>query len=155
MFAGSALASGAGVGSDRGAAGAGRPGPADGGGRRRPRTVPARTRSKRAWVCSASRTGPGEAGRLLRAGRALTAAGATGAFLGRRSRVVSALSGAALLAASVATRFGIFAAGVASARDPKYTVRTAAGTARGRGGQRTTSVIGCSPERARSSPMTG
>jgi hypothetical protein len=64
----------------------------------------------------------GEAGRLLRAGRALTAAGITGALLGRRSRVVSVLSGAALLAASVATRFGIFAAGVASARDPKYTV---------------------------------
>ena len=43
-------------------------------------------------------------------------------WLGRRSRVVSALSGTALLAASVATRFGIFHGGVASARDPKYTV---------------------------------
>jgi hypothetical protein len=64
----------------------------------------------------------GRAGRLLRAGRALTAAGLAGALLGRRSRAVSALSGAALLAASVATRFGIFAGGVASAKDPKYTV---------------------------------
>ena len=64
----------------------------------------------------------GRAGRLLRAGRALTAAGVVGALLGRRSRVVSALSGAALLAASVATRFGIFDGGVASAEDPKYTV---------------------------------
>ncbi|MFC0506179.1 NrfD/PsrC family molybdoenzyme membrane anchor subunit [Micromonospora costi] len=61
-------------------------------------------------------------GRLLRTGRALTAAGVVGALVGRRSRVVSALSGAALLAASVATRFGVFYAGVASARDPKYTV---------------------------------
>ena len=64
----------------------------------------------------------GRAGRLLRAGRALTAAGVVGALLGRRSRVVSALSGAALLAASVATRFGIFEGGVASTLDPRYTV---------------------------------
>ncbi|TWJ21791.1 NrfD/PsrC family molybdoenzyme membrane anchor subunit [Micromonospora endolithica] len=64
----------------------------------------------------------GTAGRLLRAGRLLTAAGVVGGLLGRRSRAVSALSGAALLAASVATRFGIFHGGVASARDPKYTV---------------------------------
>jgi hypothetical protein len=64
----------------------------------------------------------GRAGRLLRTARALTAAGAVGALLGRRSRLVSALSGAALVAASVATRFGIFAGGVASAKDPKYTV---------------------------------
>ncbi|MEV0811317.1 NrfD/PsrC family molybdoenzyme membrane anchor subunit [Micromonospora sp. NPDC050200] len=64
----------------------------------------------------------GKAGRLLRAGRALTAAGVVGALVGRRSRAISALSGGALLAASVATRFGIFHGGVASARDPKYTV---------------------------------
>ncbi|HYN92844.1 MAG TPA: hypothetical protein VES42_03235, partial [Pilimelia sp.] len=64
----------------------------------------------------------GRAGRLLRAGRALTAAGVAGALLGRRSRLVSGLSGAALLAASLATRFGIFDGGVASAKDPKYTV---------------------------------
>jgi hypothetical protein len=64
----------------------------------------------------------GRAGRLLRAGRALTAVGVVGALLGRRNRVVSAASGAALLAAAVATRFGIFDGGVASARDPKYTV---------------------------------
>lgn len=64
----------------------------------------------------------GTAGRLLRAGRALTAAGVAGALVGRRSRVLSALSGGALLAASVCTRFGIFHGGVASAKDPKYTV---------------------------------
>ncbi|MEV0718989.1 NrfD/PsrC family molybdoenzyme membrane anchor subunit, partial [Asanoa sp. NPDC050611] len=64
----------------------------------------------------------GKAGRLLRAARLLTAAGATAAVLGARSRVVSALAGAALLAGSAATRFGVFEAGKASARDPKYTV---------------------------------
>ncbi|MEU7655493.1 NrfD/PsrC family molybdoenzyme membrane anchor subunit [Micromonospora taraxaci] len=64
----------------------------------------------------------GRPGRLLRAGRLLTAGGVAGALLGRRSRVVGGLSGVALLAASVATRFGIFYGGVASARDPRYTV---------------------------------
>jgi hypothetical protein len=64
----------------------------------------------------------GRAGRLLRASRALTALGAVAAVFGRRNRVVSALGGAAMLTASVATRFGIFEAGQASANDPKYTV---------------------------------
>jgi formate-dependent nitrite reductase membrane component NrfD len=63
----------------------------------------------------------GSAGRLLRASRALTATGVAGAVLGR-SRMVSALSGVALLAASALTRFGIFAAGVSSTKDPRYTV---------------------------------
>lgn len=35
---------------------------------------------------------------------------------------MSALSGAALLVASVAIRWGIFHTGLTSARDPKYTV---------------------------------
>jgi hypothetical protein len=64
----------------------------------------------------------GRSGALLRVGRALLVAGGAGALLGTRSRVVTALSGAALLGASVALRFGIFEAGLASARDPKYTV---------------------------------
>ncbi|MGB9377711.1 MAG: polysulfide reductase, partial [Mycobacteriales bacterium] len=65
----------------------------------------------------------GRAGRLMRASKALTAAGALGAaVLGRRSRVAAIASGAALLAGSACTRFGIFEAGQASARDPKYTV---------------------------------
>jgi len=41
---------------------------------------------------------------------------------GRRGRAMSALGGAPLLAASAATRWGIFHAGLASARDPKYAV---------------------------------
>ncbi|MFC4111259.1 NrfD/PsrC family molybdoenzyme membrane anchor subunit [Nonomuraea zeae] len=62
--------------------------------------------------------------RLLRAGEALSLAGAlAGITLGRRSRVAAMAAGAALLAGSACTRFGIFRAGMESARDPKYTVQ--------------------------------
>lgn len=65
----------------------------------------------------------GKAGTLLRTAKALTGGGAlVGALLGRRSRAASTLAGAALVAGSACTRFGIFEAGVASAKDPKYTV---------------------------------
>ncbi|MFI5489552.1 NrfD/PsrC family molybdoenzyme membrane anchor subunit [Micromonospora echinaurantiaca] len=121
VFAGSALASGAGVGLL--AAPPGQAGPA-----RRMAVAGAalelygshRVETRLGLLSEPYRIG--RAGRLLRAGRALTAAGVAGAVLGGRSRTVAALSGAALLAASVATRFGIFYGGVASARDPKYTV---------------------------------
>ena len=58
----------------------------------------------------------------MRAGQILAAGGIVGALLGRRNRPVSALSGIALLAGSAVTRFGVFEAGRASVRDPKYTV---------------------------------
>lgn len=64
----------------------------------------------------------GKAGLLMKAGKVLTALGGAGALAGRRSRVASAVSGAALVAGSVCTRFGVFHAGQASARDPKYTI---------------------------------
>ncbi|WP_206051610.1 NrfD/PsrC family molybdoenzyme membrane anchor subunit [Nocardioides ferulae] len=64
----------------------------------------------------------GKVGRLMRAAKGLTAAGAVGAALGGRHRGLAAASGLALLAGSACTRFGIFEAGQASARDPKYTV---------------------------------
>ncbi|MGI8557605.1 MAG: NrfD/PsrC family molybdoenzyme membrane anchor subunit [Solirubrobacteraceae bacterium] len=65
----------------------------------------------------------GRAGRLMKLSRAFTAAGAVGAAtLGRRSRAAAVASGAALLAGSACTRFGIFEAGRASAADPKYVV---------------------------------
>jgi hypothetical protein len=64
----------------------------------------------------------GKAAPLMKAARTLTTLGAIGAVLGRKSRVVSALSGAALLGGSLATRFGVYEAGVHSAKDPKYTV---------------------------------
>jgi len=65
----------------------------------------------------------GRAGKLTEAGEFLTAAGLMGAVLSGHNRSAAAVSGAALLAASALTRFGIFEAGRASARDPKYTVR--------------------------------
>jgi len=121
VFAGSALASGAGVGLI--AAPAAQAGPA-----------------RRMAVCGAAMElygahrvetakgilsepyAEGRAGKLLSTGRALTALGVAGAVLGRRSRVVSAISGLSLLTASLLTRFGIFEGGLASARDPRYTV---------------------------------
>jgi hypothetical protein len=69
----------------------------------------------------------GRPGRLLRAARAATVSGAaaavTGALVpGRRGRLLSLAAGALLNAGSAATRFGVFDAGMVSARDPAYTV---------------------------------
>ena len=58
----------------------------------------------------------------MRTARNLTIAGVGAAVLGRRSRTLSVLAGATFQAASVLTRFGVFQAGLASAKDPKYTV---------------------------------
>jgi hypothetical protein len=65
----------------------------------------------------------GRSGKLIATARTMTAvaAGAT-LLLGRRSRTVSVLAGATCVVASALTRFGIFEAGLASARDPKYVV---------------------------------
>ncbi|MGE3288810.1 MAG: NrfD/PsrC family molybdoenzyme membrane anchor subunit [Pseudonocardia sp.] len=71
----------------------------------------------------------GRAGAVLRAARAGTVAGAAGALAaglvrGRRTRRALDVAAAVLLnAASAATRYGVFEAGRASARDPEYTVR--------------------------------
>jgi hypothetical protein len=64
----------------------------------------------------------GTGGKLMRASKALTLLGAVGSLLGGRNRAAASLSGACLVAGSACTRFGIFEAGQASARDPKYTV---------------------------------
>jgi hypothetical protein len=69
-------------------------------------------------------------GTYVKAGKVLAVLGAAGAALsgtpalpaGLPRRIVAAASGAALIGASIATRWGIFHAGLASARDPKYTV---------------------------------
>lgn len=61
-------------------------------------------------------------GKLMEAAEVLTAAGLAGAVLAGRDRATAAVSGAALLTASALTRFGVFFAGKASARDPAYTV---------------------------------
>lgn len=73
-----------------------------------------------------------------KAAQVLTVAGGIGTILFGRKRLGAVLSGAALLGGSLATRFGIFEAGMASAKDPKYTVkpqraRAAQAAAAGRG----------------------
>ncbi|MFC7496091.1 MULTISPECIES: NrfD/PsrC family molybdoenzyme membrane anchor subunit [unclassified Nocardioides] len=76
---------------------------------------------RRGLVAEPYRTGM--PGRLMRIARNCTAIGSAATLLaGRRSRLVSAVAGATYVAASITTRFGIFEAGLASARDPKYTV---------------------------------
>jgi len=64
----------------------------------------------------------GRAGQWMKAGKALAVIGTVAASTARRSRLRSACAGAALVAASACTRFGVFHAGIASAKDPKYTV---------------------------------
>jgi formate-dependent nitrite reductase membrane component NrfD len=64
----------------------------------------------------------GKSGRLMKTARALTAAGAGLSLVGRRSRLARVAAGAAYVAGSVTLRFGVFEAGLASARDPKYVV---------------------------------
>jgi hypothetical protein len=64
----------------------------------------------------------GKAKRYSRLAPAFTGAGVLGALLGRRSRLLSALSGAALMLGSACERWAIFEAGINSAEDPKYTV---------------------------------
>ncbi|MEV0183378.1 NrfD/PsrC family molybdoenzyme membrane anchor subunit [Streptomyces sp. NPDC050625] len=62
-------------------------------------------------------------GRLLTLSKALTAAGAGLSLLSGR-RTARLLAGGSYLAAGLCTRFGIFAAGIASAEDPAYVVTT-------------------------------
>jgi formate-dependent nitrite reductase membrane component NrfD len=64
----------------------------------------------------------GRAGFLMKTAKRLTVAGAVGTVLAERSRVAAVLSGAALMAGSACTRFGVFYAGQESAKDPKYIV---------------------------------
>jgi len=80
-------------------------------------------RMERSMGLAAEPLHQGRAGTLMKASRALTVVGAVGAaLLGGRSRVAAVLSGAALIAGSACTRFAVFEAGQASARDPRYTV---------------------------------
>ena len=123
VFAGSALASGGSVGMLAG----GEAGPA------RAIAVTGAVIELGATAALERRVGPvarayrtGRAGKVLRSARAATLAGAAGTLLAgrvrRRQRLVSLVSAALLNAGSAATRYGIFEAGMASARDPEYTV---------------------------------
>jgi hypothetical protein len=64
----------------------------------------------------------GRPGAMLRLSEALAVAGGIGTLLGGGRRPVAAASGLALLAASALTRFGVFEAGIRSAKDPRYTI---------------------------------
>ncbi len=94
----------------------------------------------------------GRAGTLMRVSTAATLAGAVLTVAAGRSRSGAAAAGIALLVGSACTRFGVFEAGLASAKDPKYTVvpqreRAAAralGVGRHRGG-RFASIVTRSP----------
>lgn len=64
----------------------------------------------------------GSAGAMLRWSERLAVAGGLGAAVFGHHRVGAALSGLALMTASALTRFGVFEAGMESARDPRYTI---------------------------------
>jgi hypothetical protein len=73
----------------------------------------------------------GSAGRVLRAARAMTVAGGTCALAARRSRGAAALGAALLAGGSLAAKFAVLRAGVASASDPRYVVAQQRGSAAG------------------------
>lgn len=78
---------------------------------------------ERSMGLSAETLHSGKAKRFMDTSRALTVAGAVGTVVfGGRSRGGAAIAGAALVAGSLCTRFAVFEAGQASARDPRYTV---------------------------------
>jgi formate-dependent nitrite reductase membrane component NrfD len=64
----------------------------------------------------------GRAGTMMQLSEALAVAGGIGTLLGGRRRGVAVASGLALVAASALTRFGVFEAGIHSAKDPRYTI---------------------------------
>jgi hypothetical protein len=64
----------------------------------------------------------GQPGQLLKAAKACTGTGAALTVVAGRRCWAQVLSGALLAAGSLLTRFGVFEAGIASAKDPKYTV---------------------------------
>lgn len=83
----------------------------------------AQRRMERSMGITAEPLHQGRAQRYLRAQKALSISAAVATLIaGRRSRAVSVLAGLGLLCASALARLGIFEAGQASARDPKYTV---------------------------------
>lgn len=64
----------------------------------------------------------GQAGAMLKWSERLAVLGGVGALVGGRYRPVAMLSGLALMTASALTRFGVFEAGIHSAKDPRYTI---------------------------------
>ena len=92
--------------------------------------VAAHQAMERSMGLSAETLHADKAGRIEKVGKAATGVGGiaalaaelTGRRFGTLGRVLSTLGGIGLMVGSACTRFGIFEAGQASARDPKYTV---------------------------------
>lgn len=64
----------------------------------------------------------GTPGKLLKWSERLALVGGIGTLFAGRSRAVAVASGLALMTASAFTRFGVFEAGLHSAKDPRYTI---------------------------------
>ena len=64
----------------------------------------------------------GSPGRMLRWSERLVVAGGVGSLFAGRHRGIAVVAGLALMSASALTRFGVFEAGLESARDPRYTI---------------------------------
>ncbi|MDQ1631269.1 MAG: hypothetical protein QOC80_1241 [Frankiaceae bacterium] len=62
------------------------------------------------------------AGKIGKAAKAFLAVGAALGVVGRRSRALSAVAGLSIISGAACTRFAVFEAGQASAKDPKYVV---------------------------------
>ena len=84
--------------------------------------VATRVMHRRMDPVSAEPLHDGRPGAMLGLSEALAFAGGIGALLGGRHRAVAAAAGLALLSASALTRFGVFEAGIRSAKDPRYTI---------------------------------
>ncbi|MCK0439883.1 polysulfide reductase NrfD [Gordonia alkaliphila] len=89
--------------------------------------IATRTMHRRMDPVAAEPLHTGTPGTLMRWSEGLAIAGGVGALAagarpGRARRVLAALSGVALMAASACTRFGVFQAGLNSAADPRYTI---------------------------------
>ncbi len=64
----------------------------------------------------------GEAGKLMKAAKALTAGGAALMAFGRKRRALGVAGAGMLIAGALCERWGVYRAGFASAADPDYTV---------------------------------
>ena len=125
VFVGSARRRGRRSGHDRRAGRPGRSRPADGGRRGAARARRRRSGWRRSMGVTAEPLHQARPAADLRAAQGSQRhAGAAGAAAARRVAAdrLAAISGAALMAGSACTRFGIFEAGQESAKDPKYTV---------------------------------
>jgi len=84
--------------------------------------VATRVMHRRMDPVSAEPLHDGRPGTMLGLSEALAFAGGLATVLGGRRRAVAVAAGLALLSASALTRFGVYEAGIRSAKDPRYTI---------------------------------